>query len=92
MKGFCCVSCRYYIQHYALCEEKLIRVYCGHCTYARAKTTRPDKKACMFFEQGTDKEDSFVRREYLSKKLLDKVLSMELLPQIEEGFTAEQNR
>lgn len=49
-----------------------------------APTKRPDRKACEHFEQGEKDIEQFASKEYLSKKLLDKVLSMELLPEIEE--------
>ena len=82
----CCKSCRYFIQHYALRNSRLIQVYCGHCTYAAPKAKRPDRKACEHFEQGENDTEHFANKEYLSKKLLDKVLSMELLPDIEESL------
>ena len=46
------------------------------------KTKRPDQKACVHFEQGRDVTKQFVSKAYLSKRLLDKVLQMELLPEI----------
>lgn len=79
-----CKNCQYFIQHYALCNGRLIRVYCGHCTHATPKAKRPDRKACEHFEQGVKDTEQFVSKEYLSKKLWDKVMSMELLPEIEE--------
>lgn len=79
-----CKSCQHFIQHYALCNGRLIQVYCGHCTYKKPKTKRPDRKACEHFQQGAKDTEQFAGKEYLSKKLLDKVMSMELLPEIEE--------
>lgn len=79
-----CRSCQHYIQHYALRNGRLIQVYCGHCVYASPKAKRPDQKACEYFAQGVKDTEQFVSKEYLSKKLLDKVLSMELLPKIED--------
>lgn len=79
-----CKNCQYYMQHYTLCQNRLIQVYCGHCTYKTPKTKCPDRKACEHFEQGEKDIEQFASKEYLSKKLLDKVLSMELLPEIEE--------
>lgn len=72
------------MQHYTLCDNKLIQVYCGHCTYKTPKIKLPDRKACEHFEQGVKDTEYFATKEYLSKKLLDKVLTMELLPEIEE--------
>ena len=81
-----CKDCRYYIQHYALIENRMIQVYCGHCTWKSPKTKRPDRKACEYFQQGEKDIDQFVSKEYLSKKLLDKVMSMELLPEIKKSL------
>ena len=86
MHEVCCRTCQHFIQHYALRNSKLIQVHCGHCTYAAPKTKRPGRKACEHFEQGVNDTEHFVNKEYLSKKLLDKVLSMELLPEIEESI------
>ena len=86
MKENHCKHCRYFIQHYALIENRMIQVYCGHCTRKTPKTKRPDGKACEHFQQGEKDIDQFVSKEYLSKKLLDKVMSMELLPEIKESL------
>ena len=80
MEGKNCKDCRFYLQHYILSENRLIQVYCGHCTNKTPKTKRPDRKACEHFQQGIKETEQFASKEYLSKKLLDKVLSMELLP------------
>ena len=82
MNELCCGSCGYFVRHYALCDGRLIQVYCGHCTYVKPKVKRPDRKACEHFEQGIKDTECFVNKEYLSKKLLEKVLSMELLPEM----------
>ena len=79
-----CHSCRHFIQHYALRNGRLIQMFCGHCTFKSPKAKRPYKKACEHFEQGVKDTEAFASKEYLSKKLLEKVLSMELLPDIEE--------
>lgn len=85
MEEIRCKHCQYFIQHYVLCSGRLTQVYCGHCTRKTPKTKRPDRKACEHFEQGEQEIDQFVSKEYLSKRLLDKVMSMELLPEIEES-------
>ena len=79
-----CKYCRHFVQHYALCEGRLFRVYCGHCTHASVKTKRPDRKACEHFEQGAEDLEQFVSKTYLRKSLLEKILNMELLPEIED--------
>jgi len=79
-----CSDCQHYLQHYALSRNKIFRVYCGHCTYNRAKQKRPDAKACKDFVAAISREDAFVSKEYLSKELLQYVLSLELLPEIQK--------
>ena len=79
-----CKDCQYYLQHFALGKQKLIRVYCGHCTFRRAKAMRPDAKTCENYIPGSAPENEFATKEYLSKELLRYVLSLELLPEIEE--------
>lgn len=79
-----CKNCLYYLQHYTLCENRLIQVYCGHSSYKTPKTKCPDRKACEHFQQGIQDKKRFVCKEHLCKKLLEKVPSMELLPEIEE--------
>lgn len=77
-----CADCRYYLRHFTLDKHKIFRVYCGHCTFSRAKHKRPDAKACDHYVPGPPQEDAFVSKEYLSKELLQYLLSLELLPKI----------
>ena len=79
-----CKECRYYLQHYTLDRRKIFRVYCGHCTLGKPKRKLPDANACENFAYGSIPEDAFVSKEYLSKELLDYVLSLELLPEIND--------
>lgn len=79
-----CSKCKYYLQHYVLNSRKLFRVHCGHCVLSRGKQKRPDTKACESFVPGVNMKDAFASKEYLSKELLQYVLSLELLPEIEE--------
>ena len=80
-----CKNCRYYLQHYTLNRRRIFRVYCGHCTISRAKRKLPDAKACEKYISGSPQENAFVSKEYLSKELLGYMLSLELLPEIENG-------
>lgn len=84
MDALYCKDCRHYLQHYTLDEQKVFRVYCGHCTQSRIKHRSPDSKACGQFCPRTPSESTFATKEYLSKKLLNYVLSLELLPEIED--------
>lgn len=77
-----CKSCEYYHQHYVLDNKKIFRVYCGHCTYPKIRTRRPDSKACDHYLYKDPDESAFVSKEYLSKALLAYMLKLELLPEI----------
>ena len=79
-----CNTCRYFRQHYAFDQRKLFRVYCGHCTYQRAKTKRPDSKVCENYIQSESDEKAFATKEYLSKALLEYMLKLDLLPEIQD--------
>lgn len=78
-----CETCAYFRQHYTLCEGKIFRVYCGHCTFSRVKHKRPDTKSCEDYVPAQPGEGAFATKEYLSKALLEYVLGLELLPEID---------
>ena len=80
-----CQNCKYYMKHYTFDKHRIFRVYCGHCTFRRPRTKKPDAKVCENFVPGTVPEDAFASKEYLSKELLQYVLNLELLPEIEDG-------
>lgn len=77
-----CNTCAHYRQHYTFDDRKIFRVYCGHCTYQKVKTKRPDSKACENYLLSESAEKTFVTREYLSKALLEYMFGLELLPNI----------
>jgi len=79
-----CRQCQHYLQHYTLDKRRIFRVYCGHCKLGRPKRKFPDAEACENFVPGSAQEDAFASKEYLSKKLLQYALNLELLPEIEE--------
>lgn len=78
-----CRDCRYYIPHYTFMHTKIVEVHCGHCTHSCLKSKKPNSKACEYYAASTGKEDLFVSKEYLSKALLQYILSLDLLPEIE---------
>lgn len=84
----CCKYCAHYRQHYILSGKKLVRIYAGHCTYAKVKSKKPDSAACGDFIEGMPDDEAFANKEYLSKELLQYLLQLELLPPIEDhtGF------
>ena len=79
-----CKTCAHYRQHYTFDQRKIFQVYCGHCTYRKVKTKRPDSKACENYLPAESAEKAFATREYLSKALLEYMLGLELLPEIYE--------
>ena len=79
-----CEECQYFRQHYTVDDKRIFRVYCGHCTRGRIKKKKPDTKACEYFASASPVEEFFVTKEYLSKELLQRVLGMELLPDIQK--------
>ncbi len=78
-----CKDCKHFKQHYSLGDKKLHQVYCGHCMLPGTKIRRPDAKACEGFVSGTPDAQRFVSKEYLSKRLLEYLCSLELLPPID---------
>ena len=79
-----CNTCVHYRQHYTFDNRKIFRVYCGHCTYQKVRPKRPDAEACAHYLLSESAENAFVTKEYLSKVLMNYMLSLELLPQIQE--------
>ena len=79
-----CADCKHYLRHYTFDKHRIFRVYCGHCTLGRTRRKLPDADACKDYVPGTAQEDAFVSKEYLSKELLQYLLSLELLPKIED--------
>ena len=79
-----CKSCAHYHQHYALNHRRIFRVYCGLCTFSRAKKKLPDSNACANFVMVEPDEFAFATKEYLSKELLQYVLHLDLLPEIND--------
>lgn len=80
-----CKTCAHYRQHYTFDQHKIFRVYCGHCTYQKVKTKRPDAKACEDYLLSESQEKAFATKEYLSKALLEYMLKLDLLPEIYEA-------
>ncbi len=74
-------NCNHYMQHYGLNKNGFFWLNCGHCTFMRAGRKRPDQKACKNFTPGESRENAFASQEYLTKALLDKVLTLPLLPE-----------
>jgi len=85
MEKLLCKNCAHFYQHYALDKRKIFRIYCGHCALKYPKSKKPDAPACDSFMPGLPDESAFATKEYLSKELLQYLLSLELLPSLEDA-------
>lgn len=85
-----CKDCKNFLQHYGLNKEGLFWLYCGHCTLPGVRRKRPDTKACKNYVPGTDITEAFIKKEYLSKALLEYMLRLELLPHMDDAPTSHQ--
>ena len=79
-----CKDCKNFIQHYALIDGKIKRVFCGHCTQRGVRKRDPYAAVCGHFAPGPEDTEAFATKEYLSKKLVEHFCSLELLPEIED--------
>ena len=79
-----CKHCAHYRQHYTFDKRKIFRVFCGHCTFQKPRTKRPDTAACENFVFAPPDEEAFASKEYLSKELLQYVLQLDRLPPVED--------
>ena len=48
----CCGACRHFHQHYVMDSQSCMKVCCGHCSYPRLKSRKPDTPACGNFAPG----------------------------------------
>lgn len=82
-----CRDCKYFLQHYILGKNGLVRVFYGHCTFSRVKARRPYARCCENYVEGSPATENFASKEYLTKKLLNHLLNMELLPPVQDDET-----
>ena len=75
-----CRNCKFFIQHYILSNGKLRWINYGHCIQGRFRNREACGKICQNYEYQAPVEDRYADKEYLSKELLQKVLTMDLLP------------
>jgi len=89
---YCCY-CGHFRQHYTLSDGKLVKVYCGHCTFLSPfKRKRPHDKFCDNFIPIPSNAENFVSKEYLTKTLLRRVLELPLLPEIQDTTGDTKNK
>ena len=73
-----CGECVHYIQRYAILEGELRKIFSGHCTQKRRKKLDQISPAGELYIQGEPIDSKLVTKKYLTKELLQKLLSMEL--------------
>ena len=81
-----CKTCTRFHQHYILSEGRIIRVFCGHCTFPKIRTKRPFNKACENYSYAPPDEDAFADQKYLTKEMIRNLFRMEFLPPIEDAL------
>ena len=87
MEDKICKNCAHYYRHYILQKDCCMPINCGHCTYRRLKTMKPEKAACENFEFHDHSVDLPNRQEvihFLTTDFLKKVLEKPLPPEIVE--------
>ena len=85
MNNETCKTCTYFHQHYILSEGKIMRVYCGHCTFPKIRNRRPFNKACENYVYAPPDEEAFADKKYLVKEMVRNLFKMEILPPIEDA-------
>jgi len=75
-----CRNCKFFIQHYILLDGKFKWINRGHCISGKIRDKHAYGKICKNYVYQASVEDRYVDKEYLSKALLQKVPTMDLLP------------
>lgn len=86
MKGLLCHDCQHFHQHYIKDEECCASVRCGHCTYPRLKSRKPDTPACTHFAQRQPPATASWKSDvthYLNSPLVRYILSLKSPPESE---------
>lgn len=85
MENQTCKDCAHFYQHYVMTEDSCVRAYCGHCCYGRQKRKRPDSKICEgFLPQPKTVPDRQRTIHYLTTTVLERILDLELPPEIKD--------
>ena len=94
MSTLTCKSCTHFYQHFVLTETQGVATYCGHCVFPRHKRTRPDQEACPHYQKQDKEKKHPCRQEtvnFLTTKVLERILALELPPEIEEEKTGHSS-
>lgn len=81
-----CKNCTRFHQHYILDKQSCTAVNRGHCCYLRLKHRKPDTPACAHYirrEMSAELPDRPAVIYYLTTKVLEYILSLELPPEVE---------
>lgn len=81
MEDRICKNCRHFKQHYTFSENRCHWVDCGHCVKRKGKSRSVWSKGCEFFEQREESVE-LITKQFLSKRLLEYALSLDLPPEI----------
>lgn len=73
-----CSDCQHFIQHYGFFEGAFRKVYCGHCIQPKLRSRKPDSNICQLYLPKAADGDVPVKKYYLTEKLLNYVLSLEI--------------
>lgn len=84
-----CKNCRHFKQHYTFSEDRCHWVDCGHCLKRNGKSRKLWSKGCESFEQ-REEEAALITKRFLSKRLLEYVLSLGLPPEITDEPPEEE--
>ena len=75
-----CGECQHFYQHYVLDAQSCVKVFCGHCSYPRLKSRKPDAPGCKHFVPG--ERELPESRHFLTMELLRWIESLEKPPEI----------
>lgn len=78
-----CKDCKHFMQHYVFSDGAFHWAYCGHCIQPKLRSKKPDSKICDHFETKSCDDEPNMTKKYLTKRLLEYFLSLELPPQLD---------
>lgn len=70
-----CRACKYFMQHYIISENRLVRIFSGHCTQSVKKKNHTNTKACEMFTSCAADIPRIGSRRYLARLLLEYALT-----------------
>jgi len=82
-----CQDCEHFKQHYHISGEYAFLINCGHCVCPGLKHRKASAKACERFikREGLGVPDREQTIRYLTTKVLDRIMALELPPIMEKS-------